>query len=261
MLSAAFKIALMYLSPGWPAPKNIHAHLTTRSGGFSKPPYSSFNLADHVGDDHVAVQANRDKLCRDLCLPGSPIWLKQTHSTNVADLDYADNFAEKIFVADASFTAKQNKICAVLTADCLPILLCDKKGTVVSAIHAGWKGLAEGIIEIALETIYKKFALFGDDFLAWLGPAIGPGAFAVKNDVRDKFLANDSKSEKYFLKAGPETWLADIYALAKLRLNKYGITDIFGGEFCTFTDQRHFFSYRREKLTGRMASLIWLSSK
>jgi polyphenol oxidase len=244
-----------YIQPNWPVPKNVHAYTTTRVGGFSKAPYESFNLADHVDDEPRDVKANREKLKKVLKLPSEPFWLKQTHSTRVISLDNAPN--ETDFTADASFTTKSHIISAVLTADCLPLLLAAKDGSLVAAIHAGWQGLAKGIIEETLKAITDITEL--KNLLVWLGPAIGPKAFIVQDDVRQKFIAYEPHAESAFIKIDQTSWLANIYTLARQRLENFGIHNIYGGDFCTVTDEKRFFSYRRDnRKTGRIASLIWL---
>jgi len=222
-----------YIKPNWPTSKNICAFVTTKASG---------NLADYVGDDLEKVLANRNKSSQDLNLPSEPVWLTQEHGNNVICADNL-NYRPK---ADAAFTTLPNIVCVVLTADCLPVLLCDRAGTKVAAIHCGWRSLSAGIIE---KTIAKMQAA---ELLAWLGPAIGSKVYEVGNEVYEKF------SQDAFKNIGQEKWLADIYALAKQRLLSCGVKNIYGGEFCTYTDSERFFSYRREGNTGRMASLIWL---
>jgi polyphenol oxidase len=244
-----------YLKPNWPAPANIRAYTTLRHGGYSQGPYTSFNLADHVGDNPQAVRQNREKMKSDLQLPKEPVWLTQTHSTKVLCLDGSD--VKQKQEADASYTSKPREICAVLTADCVPILIAAKDGSLVAAIHAGWKGLAAGIIEATLE----KIATDGTKLLAWLGPAIGPINFLVKNDVRQAFLEKEAAAELAFHKINNEQWRADAYLLAKQRLARYNVTEVYGGEFCTYRDEEKFFSYRRDQeITGRMATLIWIKN-
>jgi len=237
------------LTPDWPAPANVHALSTTRNGGVSTPPYASLNLGDHVGDDPQAVARNRALLRQQL--PAGPLWLKQVHTTVVATADTATGIPE----ADASVARSHNKVCAVLTADCLPLLLCDRQGTVVAAAHAGWRGLAEGVIEATVKAMHADPA----DLLAWLGPAIGPDAFEVGDEVRAIFLAADDAAANAFTPHGDGKWLADLYLLARLRLSRCGVGHVSGGEHCTFREENRFFSYRRDQTTGRMASLIWLS--
>ena len=239
------------IAPEWPAPSSVHAWVTTRIGGVSKTPYAALNLATHVEDDLEAVTENRRRLSEALELPSSPHWLTQVHGCAVADLNEASDTSP---CADAAFTQIRGQVCAVLTADCLPLLLCDAAGTEVAAVHAGWRGLLEGVIE---ETV----AHFADpsSVLAWLGPAIGPASFEVGLEVRDAFFARDEDAASAF-EQGRDTqhWQADLYQLARLRLRKSGVTQIFGGGFDTATDPR-FYSHRASGgRTGRFASLIWL---
>jgi len=238
-----------WITPGWPAPANVRALCTTRNGGVGSAPYASFNLGDHVGDDPLSVARNRSLLRARL--PAEPLWLQQVHTSNVAEADRATGIPQ----ADASVARRQNRVCAVLTADCLPILLCDRHGTVVAAAHAGWRGLAGGVIEATIAAMGADPAAL----MAWLGPAIGPTAFEVGGEVRDTFLAHDENAASAFVAHGDGKWLADLYRLARLRLTRSGIDQISGGEYCTYRDEQRFFSYRRERTTGRMASLIWLS--
>lgn len=241
------------IEANWPAPKNVRAFTTLRSGGVSNSPYDSFNLAMHVGDDEHAVTANRDTLKSHCKLPDEPVWLTQTHSAIVVPAS-ADNRNKE---ADAAFTSSPNQICAILTADCLPILISNTQGTEVAAIHAGWRGIASGIIENTLDTMKSS------EYLAWLGPAIGPEVYEVGDEVRQAFLQIHPDAEHAFKNrsSGYDTnnrWLANLYALATLRLQKKGVTAIFGGEYCTFTQNELFYSYRRDgNKTGRMATLIW----
>ena len=238
-----------WITPVWPAPANVRALCTTRYGGVSAGAYASLNLGDHVDDDPLAVAHNRALLREHL--PADPLWLKQVHTTTVAAADCACGTPE----ADAAIARQPHKICAVLTADCLPVLLCDHAGIVVGAAHAGWRGLAAGVIESTIAAMDADPATL----LAWLGPAIGPSAFEVGDEVREIFLAYDGAAASAFTPHAPGKWLADIYRLARLRLAHSGITQIYGGDFCTFHDRERFFSYRRDGTTGRMASLIWLN--
>lgn len=237
-----------WIVPDWPAPANVHALVTTRHGGVSVAPYASINLGDHVGDDPAAVAANRRML--QASLPTEPVWLKQVHGSGIADADHALGVPE----ADGSVARRPGVICAVLTADCLPILLCDRAGTVVAAAHAGWRGLADGVIE----AVVKTMAIEAGEILAWLGPAIGPRAFEVGDEVRQIFMARDPAAEQAFIpSASAGKWLADIYLLARQRLARIGVKRVYGGEYCTHADMERFFSYRRDGVTGRMASLVW----
>ncbi|HEY0634121.1 MAG TPA: peptidoglycan editing factor PgeF [Gammaproteobacteria bacterium] len=237
------------LLPDWPAPPQVRAGTTTRQGGVSLPPYNTLNLASHVGDEPRAVAENRRRLREQLQLPEEPRWLNQVHGRCAADAAVVAAPCD----ADASFTALPGVVCAVLTADCLPLLLCDRAGTKVAAVHAGWRGLHGGVIE---QTV-RAMNIAGEELLAWLGPAIGPAAFEVGGEVRDAFMAVDARAAQAFRTHG-ERWLADLYLLARQRLAAVGVTDVFGGGRCTFHEPDKFYSYRREAQTGRMASLIWL---
>lgn len=241
---------LEWITPVWPAPCQVKALTTVRAGGTSLSPYSSFNLASHVGDDPSAVFENRSLLKNTACLPEEPLWLTQTHGIKVVDVNNSQPFVE----ADASVAFSANQVCAVLTADCLPILLCNKAGTAVSAIHAGWRGLAAGIIESSIDTLLAR-DIQTSELLAWLGPAIGPLAFEVKSDVLDAFKG--FVSEETFQPQGDDRFLANIYNLARKRLEALGVRQIFGGNFCTYRDEARFYSFRRSGVTGRMATLIW----
>ena len=242
-----------FIVPDWPTPTNVRALSTTRHGGISLPPYDSLNLGDHVGDkpDHVA--ANRARLLATAALPAAPRWLQQVHGTRCVDVaTVSDNEA-----ADAGISHTADVVCAVMTADCLPLLFCDRAGTRVAAAHAGWRGLLGGVIESTLTAL----ACPGDQLLAWLGPAIGPTAFEVGSEVRDAFLAEDARQAHAFRpSAQAGKWLCDLYALARHRLLRAGVTAIYGGDRCTLTEADTFFSYRRDGTTGRMASLIWLAA-
>ena len=237
-----------FIIPDWPAPCGVRALATTRRGGFSRAPWHGFNLGDHVGDDAQAVTANRELLRREL--PADPLWLTQVHGTRCVDAATASPGVE----ADASVTRQRDMVCAVLTADCLPVLLCDDGGTVVGVAHAGWRGLAAGVIESTVAAMAEP----GMRLMAWLGPAIGPQAFEVGDEVRDIFAASDPLAASAFFGAANGKWLCDIRRLASLRLNAMGIHRIASADFCTMTDADRFFSYRRDGVTGRMASLIWL---
>lgn len=238
------------IRPGWPAPDGVHALVTTRSGGVSEAPYDSFNLGVHVGDDPARVAENRRRL-RAL-LPGEPCWLNQVHGTAVLD---ADAWSGGLVDADGVVGRRPGRVCAVMTADCLPVLLCDVAGTVVGAAHAGWRGLHAGIIEATVAAMDVAPA----SLMAWLGPAIGPEAFEVGDEVRQAFVDQAPCAAKAFLASPVQgKWMADMYALARLRLAALGVARVHGGEFCTYGDSSRFFSYRRDGATGRMASLIWL---
>ena len=235
--------------PDWPAPKNVHTLQTTRNGGISAAPYHSLNLGDHVGDAPLAVARNR-MLLQPL-LPSEPVWLKQVHGTVVVDAGKAACWPQ----ADACITTHPGAVCVVMTADCLPVLLCDERGSVVGAAHAGWRGLCDGVIE---QTV-RAMNVPSETVMAWLGPAIGPQAFEVGEEVRAAFVARQAEAATAFAPGVAGKWLADIYQLARLRLHLLGITRIYGGDLCTYTDHEKFFSYRRDGATGRMGTFIWMN--
>lgn len=236
-----------WLVADWPVPRLVKAVSTFRSGGTSSEPFRSFNLGDHVGDNLSCVLENRARLKQELDLPNNPIWLHQVHGAKVIqatpDLTYK--------TADASYTREKNVVCAVMTADCLPILLADPQGTCIAVVHGGWRGLLAGVIQNTIETLKVK------DLVAWLGPAIGPEVFEVGQEVRDAFVGKEKSLVSAFKKNNNERWKADIYQIARMLLKIGGVKQVFGGEFCTYTDADHFFSYRRDGRTGRMATLIW----
>jgi len=234
----------------WPAPKNIKAFTTTREGGVSKLPFSSNNLGDHVGDSPNNVKTNRDLLAKQL--PSPPIWLNQTHSTNVYRIENS-SIDHTIINTDASFTQLEKTVCCVMTADCLPIVITNKQGNAIAATHAGWRGLADGIIEKTVEQFQDK----PEDLLVWFGPAIGPKAFEVGRDVYDQFVNQDACFADAFTNFG-DKYLANIYQLATIRLNNIGITSIYGGQYCSYSQESLFYSYRRDGQTGRMATVIWM---
>lgn len=236
----------------WPAPKNIKAMTTTRVGGVSLGPYSSLNLADHVDDKLEHVTHNRQIISQSLNIQ-EPVWLKQVHGIQVADAATALHHAE----ADAIFSNQKNQVCAVLTADCLPLLFCNQIASKVAAAHAGWRGLAEGVIEQTVEALQES----PDDIMVWLGPAIGARCFEVGQDVYDTFVSQTTEAALAFTKTDAEHYLADIYQLARLRLKNLGIEKVYGGGLCTYSDEERFYSFRKNKITGRMASMIWISSE
>ncbi|GAB2525978.1 peptidoglycan editing factor PgeF [Microbulbifer agarilyticus] len=246
-----------YLKPDWPAPANVRAFVTLREDGHSEGCYAAFNQADHVGDTAEAVAANRQQLQQELNLPNAPQWLEQIHSDKVvvAGID------GKVLTADASIAGEAGTVCAVLTADCLPLLVTNREGSEVAAIHAGWRGLTGGVIRETLSAMQSD----PQDLLVWLGPAIGPQAFECGVDVLEAAFES-SMSEAHaeaiaqcFVPHAqkPLHFLADIYALGRAELADLGVTQVFGGDRCTVTEESAFFSYRRDRDTGRMASLIW----
>jgi YfiH family protein len=242
---------LEFISPDWPAPANLNALTTLRTGGVSRGAYASFNLGDHVGDDPAAVVRNRARLRERLQLPTEPLWLKQVHGVNVVDAATA----ARGVTADGAYTDRPGVVLAVLTADCLPIFLCDRKGTRIALLHAGWRGLAAGVIEAGV----AKLQTPGAELLTWLGPGIGAEAYEVGDDVREAFTAHDPGAAAAFRARGSGKWLADMYAIARRRLAALGVTAVSGGRHCTFRERDKFFSYRRDGACGRMAALIWLN--
>lgn len=237
-----------WLAADWPAPAGVRTLLTTRNGGVSTGAFSSLNLGEHVGDDPVAVAENRARLRRQL--PAEPLWLNQVHGNRIVDAAVAEGRPD----ADASVARRRGLVCSVLTADCLPLLLCDRDGGVVAAVHAGWRGLCHGVIENAVAAM----GVPGERLLAYLGPAIGPESFEVGDEVRAAFLAVDPAANAAFKPTLPGKWLADIYLLARQRLGTLGVEPVYGGGRCTLRERETFFSYRRDGPSGRMASLIWI---
>ena len=236
-----------WLIPDWPAPAQVKACVTTRAGGVSLAPFDSLNLGDHVEDSPEAVLENRRRLTAAFAI--QPAWLRQVHGVVVVEADPG-----RIAEADGSWTGTPGIACTAMTADCLPALFCNKSGTRVAAAHAGWRGLAAGVLEAAADSLDAAPA----DVLVWLGPAIGPKAFEVGPEVREAFMQQHPQTAQAFVPShNPGKFLADIYQLARLRLAARGITAVYGGGLCTVTDPR-FFSYRRSPRTGRFASLIWL---
>jgi hypothetical protein len=248
-----------WLVPDWPAPANIHAATTLRTGGVSQGPYSSLNPAAHVNDDAEWVRHNR-RIIRDMLgLPAEPVWLDQVHSNRVIKAEKTASLQQ----ADASYTHQSGVVCAVMTADCLPVLICSTDGTQVAAIHGGWRGLLAGVISNTVITMQIPHNSqpcnrgARGDFLVWMGPAIGPDCFEVGSEVRDAFLEKSAEFSNAFKEQGKDKWLADIYQLARIELAALGIANVYGGTSCTFTEHERFYSYRRDTQTGRMATLIW----
>ena len=246
------EIAPGLLQPDWALPAGVGALLTTRAGGQSVGPFASFNLGGHVGDDPLAVAANRARL-RGF-VPADPLWLSQVHGAAVANADVSEGVPE----ADAVLARSSRRVCAVLTADCLPALLCDDDASVVAAAHAGWRGLAAGV----LENTVREMGVPPHRLRAWLGPAIGPAAFEVGDEVRAAFVADDPEAATAFV-ARPVAgkWLADLFVLARRRLVAAGVTRVSGGGVCTVSAPQRFYSYRRDGVTGRFASMVWLEGR
>jgi purine-nucleoside/S-methyl-5'-thioadenosine phosphorylase / adenosine deaminase len=238
-----------WIEPDWPTPPGVRLISTLRTGGVSEGRYSSLNLGEHVGDDASRVAENRRLLRDSTRLPAEPRWLKQIHGVAVAELDEHTNDQ----AADASFTRHIGRVCAILTADCLPVMLAARSGEAVGAVHAGWRGLAAGVIESAVENL----ALPGEQLQAWLGPSIGPEHFEVGAEVRETFVFADATAESAFRPNARGRFQADLRVLARQRLERLGIRHIYGGEECTYAQPKRFFSYRRDGQTGRQATLIW----
>ena len=251
-MTTCWRMMSNFFIPNWPVAPHIKSMQTLRTGGNSEGKYNSFNLATHVNDETNSVHLNRDLL--NQFLPSSPHWLNQTHSADVIKIP------SLAFNADASYTTEKNTVCVVQTADCLPLLITNIGGTIVASIHAGWRGLLNGVIENTIE----KMNVSPNELLVWLGPAISRQHFEVGFDVKNSFCEKHSEAEKAFHLIPDQKWLADIYALAKIRLNLCGVSQIYGGsisdEYCTFANEVDYFSYRRDGVTGRMASLIWIDS-
>jgi polyphenol oxidase len=239
-----------WITPDWPAPAGVRALVTTRSGGVSAGPHASFNLGLRADDDPLAVARNRAILQQEL--PQAPAWLRQVHGTRVVDADALTGETE----ADASIARVRGTVCAIMIADCLPVLFTNRAGTRVAAAHAGWRGLSGGVIANTVRALHDA----GDDpaqLMAYIGPGIGPSAFEVGKDVYDAFTAQDAGAAAAFIPKAPGKWLADLFTLARRALARAGVTQVYGGGLCTYADPARFYSYRRDKITGRMAALIW----
>ena len=239
-------------------PVNVRACTTLVNGGFSTGNYSEYNLATHVGDDLDVVNRNREKLIEDLSLPSEPIWLDQIHSDTVVHVD--ENTAMKssnnnLLQGDASVTKIKGIVCAVLTADCLPVFFCNQSGSEVAIAHAGWRGLHAGVISKTIAAMSSSI----DEILVSLGPAIGPDAFEVGEEVMQAFVKKDRLNAVAFVKVSDGYYLCDIYKLARVELRSAGVSRVDDSNYCTFSDNNRFYSYRRQEETGRMASLIWLA--
>lgn len=240
---------IAWLRPDWPVAAHVRALSTYRTGGVSEGRYASLNLGGHVGDAPQAVAENRARLKRAAALPGEPAWLTQVHGTRVCDLD-APADAQP---ADAAVTRRPGTVCALLTADCLPVLLANEAGTHLAAAHAGWRGLAAGILEATVAAL----GVGPDSLLAWFGPAIGPQHFEVGVEVRAAFLDRDGGAGAAFRENARGRFMADLYELARRRLAAVGVRRVFGGEGCTFSQAERYYSHRRDGTTGRQATLLW----
>ncbi|UCA11403.1 peptidoglycan editing factor PgeF [Aeromonas enteropelogenes] len=244
---------MKWIEPDWPAPAHVRALSTTRDGGVSEGVFAGLNLGAHVGDEMARVEANRARLQQETGIPGPLNWLNQVHGIAVHPVSHQYEGAPD---ADAACAHEAGLACIVMTADCLPVLFCDRAGTRVAAAHAGWRGLHAGVLEASINAMGCE----PTEILAWLGPAIGPQAFEVGGEVREAFMAEQAEAVAAFVPSVNEgKWLADIYQLARLRLARAGVTAVYGGDYCTFSDGEQFYSYRRDGQTGRMASIIWLA--
>lgn len=243
--------------PNWQISEKVHAFTTCRGTGYSHGAFSSFNLSYGVGDDPKAVSANRALLKDHFKLPADPLWLEQTHSSKAIDgATISANCAAtaKPLQADAIYTQRTNQVCVVSTADCVPILVANTAASEIAAIHAGWRGIFAGVIENTVKAMQTQ----PQDLVAWLGPAISAAVYEVSNEVRDQFIAVDPTAKCAFSATQNQRWLADLYALARQRLTKASVANVYCSNLCTYTEKNNFYSYRRDQVTGRMASLIWI---
>ena len=251
-----------YLAASWPEnnfgkPHNVRAITTLRKGGVSTGDFCEYNLATHVGDNLQAVKTNRERLRTELVLPSEPVWLEQVHSNkvvNINELDGAKTTATGVIQADASVSRRKGVVCVVMTADCLPVFFCNQNGTEVAVAHAGWRGLHAGIISNTIKAMFSS----PDEILVSLGPAIGPQAFEVGDEVFEAFVTKNSLNNSAFVATTKGFYLCDIYQIARIELQALGIKKIAGGDYCTYRENQRFYSFRRQQITGRMASLIWL---
>ena len=256
----------MFIIPNWPAPKHIKSICTTRQGGVSQPPFDSFNIATHVGDDVNDVITNRQRLVQQACLPSEPVWLDQQHTDRAIELSTSLlRDAKQPEVADASWTTEQNMVSVVMTADCLPILITNKNGTLVSAIHAGWKGLQKGIVSTTITEFVNRGDCQSQELMVWIGPAISVKHFEVGAEVRESFIERCASNSDYFqlreMGAGEgQKYLADLVGLVTKELNDLGVKEVYGGDLCSFSQEELFYSYRRSGQTGRMATMIWIEA-
>jgi polyphenol oxidase len=242
------------LHPDWPVPAPVRAAMSLRSGGASTAPYDTLNTGTHVGDDPVAVAENRRRIRESLQLQAEPAWLEQVHGTGVADLDQAGVADVTPVRADAAITRKPGRACVIQVADCMPVLFAAKNASVIGAAHAGWRGLAGGVLEATIAAMRADPA----HLVAWLGPAISQRHFEVGDEVRAAFVDRDANAASAFTRNSRQRWQCDLYALARLRLTAMGVQAIYGGSGCTYEDRARFFSFRRDGRCGRMAALIWL---
>jgi len=239
-----------WIVPDWPVPAKVRALVTTRSGGVSTGPYASLNLGIAVNDDPRSVAENRSRVRAHL--PGEPRWLKQVHGADVVQADSVSTLVE----ADAAMTRTPGVVCVIQMADCMPVLLAARDGSVIGIAHAGWRGLAGGVIERTIEAM----GVAPSTLVAWLGPAIGPESFEVGDEVRAAFMADDAAAATAFRPLHTGKWLADLFALARQRLTRAGVAAIHGGGLCTVSDPARFFSHRRDRITGRMGAFLWINT-
>lgn len=246
---------MKFLKPNWPAPSCVHAVMTTRQGGVSQAPFDSFNLASHVGDQPEQVSANRQLLTECLNLPSEPSWINQVHGVRVLDVD--TEACLPLVDADGSLTRSPNKVLAILTADCLPVFITNRSGSFIMLLHAGWRGVADDIIGKSVRACSEPVS----DLMAWIGPGIGKTAFECGAEVRDEFLTNRTALEQHFqlLQSNSAQYLGDLSAMAQWQCQQLGMGWVGASEDCTYTNAEDFYSYRRDGVTGRMASLMWLS--
>ena len=242
---------IRWIPADWPVPEHVQAGTTTRIGGYSRGTYASMNLASHVDDNPDYVFQNRILIREQLSLPDEPLWLQQIHSNKVINLA-KENVNQP---ADGAYTNKHNQICVVLTADCLPLLLCNTTGTEIAAIHIGWRGFSRNIITSALNAFTAK----PQELMAWIGPYISAKHYEVGEEVRTACLKLINDTNTVFRPARPGHWFADMQGLVRQQLQTAGVHEIFGGDNCTYTDYQHFYSYRRDGITGRVASFIWMN--
>ncbi|TWI02869.1 hypothetical protein IP90_01969 [Luteimonas cucumeris] len=237
----------------WPAPPGVVAFTTLRHGaGVSQAPFDTFNLGARCGDDADAVATNRHELTAHCGLPAAPHWLRQVHGTAVAHVDDAHDAGMEV-EADASVTAAESTVLAILTADCLPVVFAAEDGSEIAAAHAGWRGLAGGVLEATAQAM----SVSPDRIVAWLGPAAGPQAYEIGQEVFDAFVSRDARAQSAFVATRPGHWLVDLYALARQRLADAGVRHVHGGGLCTISDPQRFYSHRRDQRTGRLATLVY----
>lgn len=259
--AASPRMAHDWVIPDWPAPARVQAVSTTRAGGVSRGAYASFNLGAHVGDDPRAVGENRLYLRAEMDLRREPHWLTQVHGARVVRLEdrtHTESMDDpwSFPTGDGAVTGASDHACVIMTADCLPVLLCDRAGTTIAAAHCGWRGLARGVLEATVAAMGTPPM----EILAWLGPAIGPDVYQVGEEVRIALLKDHSEADQAFVPQSAGKWLCDLYLIASQRLRRIGIPHLYGGGFCTYSDRERFFSYRRDGECGRMVTLIWLAS-